>query len=61
MTEKEKMLAGLLYDPDIHLLANDRLYAQDLCFQLNQLSPLPKNSDISCFKRYWEKQESSLR
>ncbi|MCX8617933.1 sugar O-acetyltransferase [Gilliamella sp. B2923] len=40
MTEKEKMLAGLLYDPCINLLDKERLYAQDLCFQINQLSPL---------------------
>lgn len=37
MTEKEKMLAGLLYDPCINLLANERLYAQDIRFELNQL------------------------
>ena len=41
MIEKEKMLTGLLYDPCTDTsLANERLYAQDLCFQLNQLSPL---------------------
>ena len=37
MTEKEKMLAGLLYDPCINLLAKERLYEQDICFELNQL------------------------
>ena len=39
MTEKQKMLTGLLYDPSIDELENERLYAQDICFQLNQLSP----------------------
>ncbi|MCX8574378.1 sugar O-acetyltransferase [Gilliamella sp. B2717] len=50
MTEKEKMLAGLLYDPGIHLLANDRLYAQDLCFQINQLSPLAEKQRYQLFQ-----------
>ncbi|MBI0095915.1 hypothetical protein H3T96_10885 [Gilliamella sp. W8136] len=27
----------MLYDPCINLLANERLYAQDICFELNQL------------------------
>lgn len=41
MIEKEKMLAGLLYDPGRDsLLANERLHALDLCFQLNHLSPI---------------------
>lgn len=31
------MIARLLYDPCINLLANERFYAQDICFQLNQL------------------------
>lgn len=40
MTEKEKMSAGLLYDANYDAtLLNERLYAQDLCFQLNQLPP----------------------
>lgn len=51
MTEKEKMLAGLLYDPCINLLANERLYAQDICFQLNQLSPLAENQRQHLFEK----------
>ncbi len=39
MTEKEKMLIGLLYNPCINELETERLYAQDLCFELNQLPP----------------------
>ena len=39
MTEKEKMLTGLLYNPCINELETERLYAQDLCFELNQLPP----------------------
>ena len=51
MTEKEKMLAGLLYDPCINLLAKERLYAQDICFQLNQLSPLAENQRQRLFEK----------
>ena len=35
MTEKQKMLTGLLYDPSIDELEKERLYAQDICFKLN--------------------------
>lgn len=40
MTEKEKMLAGLLYDAnyDTHLI-NERNEAKELCFTYNQLPP----------------------
>ena len=40
MTEKEKMLRGMLYlaDDDPQLLS-ERMRAKDLCFALNQLPP----------------------
>lgn len=37
MAENEKILAALLYDPDLNLRANEELNAQDICFQLKQL------------------------
>lgn len=45
MTEKEKMLKGLLYDAnyDKELLA-DRLKAKDLCFKYNTTLPSDENS-----------------
>lgn len=40
MTEKEKMLAGEIYDAnnDINLI-NERIRAKDLCFEYNNLKP----------------------
>lgn len=39
MSEREKMLAGELYTPADKQLQNDRLAAQSLTFQINQLPP----------------------
>ncbi|MGN1412550.1 MAG: sugar O-acetyltransferase [Oscillospiraceae bacterium] len=40
MTEREKMLNGLLYDcANEQTLANDRLNCKNLCFEYNQLRP----------------------
>lgn len=39
MTEKEKMLAGSLYDPSDGTLAAERTRAKDRCHQYNQLPP----------------------
>jgi maltose O-acetyltransferase len=39
MTEKEKMLAGQLYNPADPELVAERLHAQRLCQALNQLDP----------------------
>lgn len=40
MTEREKMDKGLWYDANNDLqLLEDRMLAQDLCFELNQLKP----------------------
>ncbi len=38
-TEKEKMLSGEMYIPWDAELAQDRMQAKELCFQLNQTSP----------------------
>lgn len=39
MNEREKMLAGQLYDPADGRLQSQRLRAQMLCFQIHQLPP----------------------
>ena len=51
MTEKEKMLSGLLYNPGINELESERLYAQDLCFALNQLPPSAVDKRQQLFKK----------
>lgn len=40
MTEKEKMLAGEIYDANYNEeLEKERLYAKDLCFEYNNIKP----------------------
>lgn len=39
MTEKEKMLAGTLYDANDPALVKERMRSKDLCFQYNQIIP----------------------
>lgn len=39
MREKERMLAGQLYDPEDEELKQDRLRAKKLCYRFNQTSP----------------------
>lgn len=39
MQEKEKMLAGLLYDPSDKELSSDRIKAKNLCYEYNLLKP----------------------
>lgn len=39
MTEKEKMLAGILYDANDPVLVKERMRSKDLCFQYNQIIP----------------------
>ena len=52
MSEKEKMLAGLLYDASIDKeLENDRYKAKDICFQYNQLKPSDKESREKLIKK----------
>jgi len=41
MTEQEKMVAGLWFNPADKALAKQRLHAKALCAQLNQQGPLP--------------------
>ena len=40
MTEKEKMLAGMIYDANYNEeLAEERRKAKDLCYEYNQIYP----------------------
>ena len=39
MTEKEKMLHGMLYDGNDAQLVQDRNTAKDLCYEFNHLRP----------------------
>ena len=40
MTEKEKMLAGMIYDANYDKdLMQERLKCKDLCYEFNQLRP----------------------
>ena len=39
MSEKEKMLAGVLYDSTVDELSNERLKAKNLCYKYNLLRP----------------------
>ena len=39
MSEKEKMLAGILYDSTVDELSNERLKAKNLCYEYNLLRP----------------------
>lgn len=52
MTEKEKMLAGFIYDAnnDAELL-HERGVCQQLCHELNQMSPLEVGARLAVVKR----------
>ncbi len=43
MTEKEKMIQGILYNASDPELLKERTLAQTLCWEFNQLSPKDKN------------------
>ena len=51
MTEKEKMLAGEMYNPMDQTLKNDRENAHKLCYQLNQLPPSEKKRKKEILKK----------
>ena len=50
MTEREKMIAGELYDPMDPELVRDRARARELCFALNQT----RDSDVAVRRRLLE-------
>lgn len=43
MNEKEKMLAGELYNPMLDGLPDERTHAKKMCYEYNQLSPEEKD------------------
>lgn len=50
MTEKEKMLAGKLYDPMDKELLEERIHARELCYKINNLSPEKMTEKDALFK-----------
>lgn len=52
MNEKEKMLAGYLYNPfEAKELAEDRLKVKTLCHEYNQLSPAETDKRKNLLKK----------
>lgn len=52
MTEKEKMLAGLLYDAAFdQTLCKERIAAKELCQRFNQLSPSDEQQQLDIMQR----------
>ena len=58
MLEKDKMLAGELYDANCNELIEDRCKAKDICFEYNNLKPSDFESKDRIIKNYLQKQES---
>lgn len=53
MTEKEKMLAGELYDANYNKdLIKEREKVKDLCYEYNQLKP-SKHTELCKTNRNW--------
>ena len=53
--EKEKMLSGLLYDPTIKSLADERLVAEELSFKFNNLPPSKNKEKSEILKKLFGK------
>lgn len=51
MTEKEKMLSGMLYDADDETLVNDRLKCKEMCFDFNNLRPSQVDERTALIKK----------
>lgn len=54
MTEKEKMLAGKMYDPMDPTLKSDRENAHELCYRYNQLKPNDKTKKKELLKKLFK-------
>lgn len=62
LTEKEKMLAGMLYDADHdEELVQDRIRAKDLCYDLNQLRPTRVKEQKEVMKKLLGKTEGAFQ
>jgi len=56
MTEKEKMLAGMIYDANYNEeLIKERAYCKDLCFRLNSTSPTDVEAQRKIIKELFGK------
>ena len=51
MTEKEKILQGLLYDASVDELTQERLAAKELCFAYNQTPPSDETRQRELMRR----------
>lgn len=62
LTEKEKMLAGMLYDADHdEELVQDRIRAKDLCYDFNQLRPSQLEEQKKIMKKLLGKTEGAFQ
>lgn len=55
MTEKEKMLRGMLYDANDSALCADRVRAKELCHAYNQRGPRTRPGCGSSSSSFWGK------
>lgn len=61
MTEKEKMLAGMVYEAVLDEdLKEDRLKCKDLCFAANQLPPSKIKEQSEIFASLFAKAEKTF-
>ena len=61
MTEKEKMLAGLLYDANYNeALMEERLKCKDLCYEFNQLRPSEIEAQEALIRKIFGKTKKSF-
>lgn len=62
MTEKEKMLAGELYDANYNIeLEKEREKAKDLCFEFNNLKPSNREKQAVILKKILGKTKEKFR
>lgn len=60
MNEKEKMINGEKYNPNVPELLNDRLHAKSLCQKYNSLPADAKEEKLSLLKNLFGKKGSAL-
>lgn len=58
MTEKEKMIAGEMYDPMDQELKRDRERAHELCYTYNQLAPSEKSRKKDILKKLFNTEKN---
>ena len=61
MTEKEKMLAGMIYDANYDKnLIQERLKCKDLCYEFNQLRPSQIKEQTQLIREIFGKTKESF-